>query len=204
MMVRVDPTGKKTRYVYGVGLDYEVDQTTSQAKYYHYDFTGGTPAMTDQSGTVMDRFFYTPYGQVTHATGTSDSPFKFGGFLGIITDPNGLLSMRARYYSPVLSRFVSMDPAKFKGGLNWYAYASGKPLTLGDPTGFGSEAPGWPPLVSATLPQRVQGSWEEREKQLFKPRRGYPKIITRSSLTVGHEFPTFSPLVTQPLGCQVS
>ena len=140
MLVRVDPTGKKTRYVYGVGLDYEVDQTTSQAKYYHYDFTGGTAAMTDQAGTVTDRFFYTPYGQVTHATGTSDTPFKFGGFLGIITDPNGLLSMRARYYSPVLSRFVSMDPAKFEGGLNWYAYASGNPLTLGDPTGFGSES----------------------------------------------------------------
>jgi len=35
-----------------------------------------------------------------------------------MTDPNGLLCMRARYNNPYICPFINPDPAGFAGGLN--------------------------------------------------------------------------------------
>jgi hypothetical protein len=55
-----------------------------------------------------------------------------------MTDPNGLLDMHARYYNPFLCRFISSDPSGFKGGLNFYAFANGNPVSFVDPFGLGA------------------------------------------------------------------
>ena len=52
-----------------------------------------------------------------------------------IEDPNGLLHMRARYYSPEIRRFINQDPIGFAGGMNWYQYANGNPISYVDPSG---------------------------------------------------------------------
>ena len=66
---------------------------------------------------------------------------------GVQTDANGLLHMRARFYNPHLCRFINPDPAGFAGGLNWYAYADGNPVTAIDPFGLCASGPtgakGW-------------------------------------------------------------
>jgi RHS repeat-associated protein len=54
------------------------------------------------------------------------------------TDPNGLLNMRARYYSPYLMRFLNADPIGFSGGPNLFAYADGNPISKSDPFGLAS------------------------------------------------------------------
>jgi len=59
----------------------------------------------------------------------------YAGQFGIQQEANGLLYMRARYYSPELQRFINGDPARFDGGLNWYAYANNSPLMYVDPDG---------------------------------------------------------------------
>ncbi len=46
------------------------------------------------------------------------------------------LTPRARYYSPSLQRFVSEDPAGFKGGINLYSYVENSPVTYRDPLGL--------------------------------------------------------------------
>jgi RHS repeat-associated protein len=136
--------GVTTRYVWGVGLCYEVadDGTSSTYRYYHYDSTGSTVALTDGSGEVKERIQYSPYGMIIgrwSKSGTPlDTPFLYTGMLGNQTDPDGLIYMRARYYSPMLGRFLSGDPAR--EGSNWYAYAGGNPLGFVDPTGLGAEA----------------------------------------------------------------
>ena len=43
---------------------------------------------------------------------------------------------RARYYSPELQRFISEDPIRFGGGINFYAYASDNPVRYTDPMGL--------------------------------------------------------------------
>ncbi|MBL8161402.1 MAG: hypothetical protein JNJ61_05400 [Anaerolineae bacterium] len=40
-------------------------------------------------------------------TATSQTPY---GFTGELTDSNGLVYLRARYYSPALGVFASQDP----------------------------------------------------------------------------------------------
>ena len=105
---------------------------------YHYDFRGSTVALTDGSGHVTDRMEYSRYATTTFRTGTNDTPFLFNGRYGVQTDPNGLLSMRTRSYNPYLCRFINADPSGFSGGLNFYAYANGNPVSNVDPFGLAS------------------------------------------------------------------
>lgn len=135
-LVRVK-NGVTTRYVYGAGLLYEVSASNA-ATYYHYDQSGNTAALTNQSGGVVERVEYSPYGTIRYRQSNFDTPFLFGGFFGVMTDSNGLIAMRARYYHPLTMRFLTSDPAR--DGWNWYAYAGGNPLSFADPSGFGASS----------------------------------------------------------------
>jgi RHS repeat-associated protein len=106
------------------------------ATYYHYDQTGNTAMLTDQAGAVIDRISYSAYGEIRYRMASHDTPFLYGGFFGVMTDANGLICMRARYYNPLTKRFLTSDPAM--DGMNWYAYADGNPVNLADPTGLGA------------------------------------------------------------------
>ena len=124
--------GVRTRYVYGAGLQYEVNDAGA-ATYYHYDQTGNTAALTNQAGAIIERVVYSPYGTIRYRQSNFDTPFLYGGFFGVMTDANGLINMRARYYNPLTMRFLNSDPAM--DGLNWYAYAGGNPINFADPEG---------------------------------------------------------------------
>ncbi|HUZ06571.1 MAG TPA: RHS repeat-associated core domain-containing protein, partial [Candidatus Paceibacterota bacterium] len=130
--------GVTNYYVYGAGLLYQVTETPSGEKTltYHYDYRGSTIALTDDSGLVVDRFEYSLYATLTYRAGPDNTPFLFNGRYGVMSDPNGLLYMNARYYSPYICRFVSADPSGFDGGLNWYAFANGNPVSYLDPFGL--------------------------------------------------------------------
>jgi RHS repeat-associated protein len=105
---------------------------------YHYDYRGSTIALTDTNGNVTDRMEYSLYATLTYHVGTNDTPFLFNGRFGVMTDPNSLLYMRARYYNPYICRFINADPSGFSGGLNFYAYANGNPVSYLDPFGLGA------------------------------------------------------------------
>lgn len=141
VLMRKKPDGTKTFYVYGAGLLYEVDSSTNP-QYYHYDLRGSTVAITDQTGRVTDRYQYAPHGRLAMHSGASDSPFQFCGQYGVQADQSGLLHMRARYYSPYTCRFINADPTGFGGGMNWYAYTDGNPISLVDPFGLAAQGAG--------------------------------------------------------------
>ena len=128
-----------TYYIHGVGLGYEVSFDSAgneiDIKFYHYDQVGSTIALTDDAGTITDKFSYDTWGYSAHTTGTTDTPFLYVGLYGIQTDSSGLINMRARYYNPTTQSFISSDPTGFGGGLNWYLYANGDTLSYIDFTG---------------------------------------------------------------------
>jgi RHS repeat-associated protein len=68
---------------------------------------------------------------------TTETPF---GYTGEMEDPNGLVYLRARYYSHNLGTFISQDP--YEGNmndpmsLNRYVYAHGNPVNNTDPSGM--------------------------------------------------------------------
>jgi RHS repeat-associated protein len=135
LLVRHNPDGSETYFVYGLGLLYEADEDDN-TKTYHFDQVGSTIARTDDAGQVIGRAEYSPYGLVTMETGDMETPFLYNGKWGIQTDTNGLLNMRARYYSPYLMRFINADPAGFSGGQNWFSYVGGDPISYTDPFGL--------------------------------------------------------------------
>lgn len=138
LLVRHNADNSTTWYVYGLGLLYEAEETDA-TKTYHFDQVGSTIARTDDTGKVIGRAEYSAYGLVTWKSGDMSTPFLYNGQFGVQTDPNGLLNMRARYYSPYLMRFLNADPSGFSGGSNWFAYADGNPISLSDPFGLCAE-----------------------------------------------------------------
>jgi RHS repeat-associated protein len=138
VLVRTTPDGKVTRAVYGLGLLYE--ETGSDLRYFHYDYRGSAVAFTNASGSVIGRAEYGPYGELAATSGNSATPFLFNGRYGVMTDSNGLLQMRARYYNPRIKRFVNQDimlgEVEVGITLNRFAYANGNPVAMIDPFGL--------------------------------------------------------------------
>jgi len=141
LLVRTNPDGSQTFYVYGLGLIGQQDSTGYSV--YHFDFRGSTAALTNSSGAVTDRFTYRAYGELLTHTGNSDTPFLYNGRDGVLTDANGLYYTRARYYSPELKRFLNADSRKGSidkiQTLNLYNFVVGNPISLIDPAGMSAE-----------------------------------------------------------------
>ena len=136
--------GITTKYVYGLGLIGE--EKGSCFKTYHFDFRGSTVAITDICGNITDTFKYDTYGKLISRTGTSFVIFGYNGRDGVVTDKNGLIYMRARYYSPDMRRFINADimAGEISNAitLNRYAYANGNPVSFVDPFGLSAENKG--------------------------------------------------------------
>jgi RHS repeat-associated protein len=137
--------GVTTKYVYGLGLVGE--ETNSVFKTYHFDSRGSTVAITDASGNITDTFAYDTYGKCISRTGISKVIFGYNGRDGVVTDKNGLIYMRARYYSPNMRRFINADiiAGELSNAitLNRYAYANGNPVSFIDPFGLWSLKGAW-------------------------------------------------------------
>ena len=136
-----DTNGTVTKYVYGRGLIGE--ETNSSFTTYHFDCRGSTVALTNASGVITDTFVYDTYGGLISRTGTTNVIFLYNGRDGVVTDTNGLIYMRARYYSPDMRRFVNADIIRGRisdsTSLNRYAYVNGNPVSFIDPFGLNKE-----------------------------------------------------------------
>jgi len=117
----------------GLNIDERYARTEgSGRRYFLTDALGSTVGLTDATGTIQQTYSYEPYGEV-QAAGSSTNPYQF---TGRENDGVGLYYYRARYYSPVLKRFISEDPMNSTKGLNFYAYVDQDPLSYIDPLGL--------------------------------------------------------------------
>ena len=108
--------------------------------YVHLDHLGSTVRQTNTSGgfTTQNKELYSPFGITKENPSALDD---HAGFTGHIKDAaTGLNYMQARYYDPVMGRFLSTDPVNYIGSLdtgqfNRYAYTWNNPLNLLDKDG---------------------------------------------------------------------
>lgn len=128
-------------YIYGLGLMAMVTPA-DQVYCYHFNAVGSTIAITDLAQVVQNKYTYDPFGEILNAEEAVSQPFTFVGQYGVMTEPNGLYYMRARYYDPDVGRFISEDPIGFEGGdVNLFAYVLNNPLNFIDPEGTMGPAP---------------------------------------------------------------
>ena len=102
--------------------------------YYHYacDELGSITDITDCHGTVLNHYAYDAFGNRTVEEETVENRFGFAGeMLDAVT---GQYYLRARFYNPVIARFLSED-TYYGDGLNLYAYCHNNPVRYVDPSG---------------------------------------------------------------------
>jgi RHS repeat-associated protein len=121
-------------YVYGVDRIAQINGTIPE--YFLTDGLGSVRQLVDSNGAVTLAKSYQPYGTETSSAGSSLSSY---GFTGEMTDPTGLLYLRARYLAPNDGRFITRD--SWMGdynrplSLNRWMYVEGNPVNATDPSG---------------------------------------------------------------------
>jgi RHS repeat-associated protein len=94
------------------------------------DGLGSIRGVVNDSAVAQESRQFAPYGDPHSGTGSSQTAF---GFTGELTDSNSLVYLRARYFSPAIGQFISLDPAETA---NRYAYVMGNPVNRVDPSGL--------------------------------------------------------------------
>jgi RHS repeat-associated protein len=120
------------------------EQRSETPYYFHADHLGSIRAITNGSGDIVEQYRYSVYGKPTIWNSTQNkytafSTSKIGNtrlYTGREYDnTTGLYYYRARYYSPILGRFISRDPIGYGDGVNAYRYVRNSPIGYNDPEG---------------------------------------------------------------------
>jgi|GEM_PF-3372081 len=134
--------------VYGLGIDDLIEDLTPALAanfFYHMDASGNVQLVSDPNGNLIEYYSYNPFGTFSIynpdwsplSASTVGNRFYFQGreYLAGV----GVYDFRNRAYSPVLGRFLQMDPIGFGGGNNLYRFAGNDPVNSADPLGLDEE-----------------------------------------------------------------
>ncbi len=119
-------------YLYGLE---RIAQVNGEAEYFLGDALGSVRQMTDEAGQVTYLRAYDPYGVVRETGGTGQTEY---GFTNEYIS-QGLVYLRARYYSSATGRFLTRDT--WDGDINSpmsynpWNYVQSNPVNYIDPTG---------------------------------------------------------------------
>ncbi len=114
---------------------------TESTYYIHTDNLGSVIAVSDENGNNVEYSKYAPYGKEALSVKRQAESITEREYTGQIADKNTQLAYyNARYYDPVLSRFISADSVNDQ--LNRYSYVGGNPIMRNDPGGDREEE-GW-------------------------------------------------------------
>jgi len=100
----------------------------------NFDGLGSVVALSNSSGTTIQTYEYTIYGEVAAEDPNHPNPYLFTGRR--FDRETGLYYYRARYYNPYIGRFLQTDPVGYDDGINWYTYCRNNPLAYADPLGL--------------------------------------------------------------------
>ena len=110
------------------------------------DFQGSLSALTDESGNVLEKYAFDPWGNRRDPDDWSQEDSRKGwlvdrGYtLHEHLDAFGIINMNGRVYDPLTAVFFSPDP-RLQSPDNWlnynrYAYCLNNPFRYTDPSGY--------------------------------------------------------------------
>lgn len=116
-----------------IGTDSAI--ASKKVTYYYTDPLGTVLHVTDEYGNTLETGDVTPFGSTVGSFTIGN--VRYGGH--VVDDEPGFIYMSARYYDPLVGRFVSADPI-FPGiadvfNFNRFTYANNNPIKNIDPSG---------------------------------------------------------------------
>ena len=140
-----DYSGNLIRYIRGLGL---ISSDSENAKtYYHYvcdeqgsvshiirgeDKESGVSEQGREQDRILNQYEYDAFGNTISCKEQVENRFRYQGEQ---YDPiTRQYYLRARYYNPVIGRFIQED-TYYGDGLNLYEYCRNNTITYKDPTG---------------------------------------------------------------------
>jgi RHS repeat-associated protein len=119
-------------YVYGLDLISSTVNSTGAQTYYLYDGLGSTMNLTSApSGNSTQGYAYDVFGATPGGPPPGSNQWLFTGEQR--DNDSGMYYLRARYYDPVIGRFLTRDP--LPGG-HPYMYSGNNPVNRVDPSGM--------------------------------------------------------------------
>lgn len=116
-----------------------VRRVDAATNWLHRDHLSSVRLMTDAVGAQVAENRYRAYGERTDVQLDPATLRESKGWIGERDDPEtGLAYLNARYYDPVLARFIQpdwWDPTDPGVGTNRYAYGANNPILHKDPSG---------------------------------------------------------------------
>lgn len=142
-MQTIDPNKVYWIEVNGDASTQPEENLANRVIFYHIDHLNSSNVMTNLEGKVVENIEYYPFGRPRSIDAYGfDSPYKYTG--KELDNESDLMYYEARYYDPVIGRFISPDPLFADnpeegigdpGQSNLYSYVANNPLKYIDPTG---------------------------------------------------------------------
>ncbi|MDP3928691.1 MAG: RHS repeat-associated core domain-containing protein, partial [Bacteroidota bacterium] len=162
------------RRVATVRNGHDFGDSTPDVKYNLDNHLGSSGVLLDEHGTLISREEYYPFGETSFGS-YSKKRYRFCGKEK--DEESGLYYYGARYYSPWICRFISVDPLARKYPFyTAYQYAGNKPIISIDRDGL--EETGNSPQQPADTTVQSGSTTPESEKPIPPlPKHGDSKIV---------------------------
>jgi RHS repeat-associated protein len=110
-------------------------EKSGQSFYYHADGLSSITELTNQSGTVVQRYTYSSFGKVESQLDANFlQPYTYTSRES--DTESQLYYYRMRTYDALIGRFLQEDPIGVSGSVNVYNYLGGNPVGEIDPLGL--------------------------------------------------------------------
>ena len=124
------------RYILGYGVAAGWNRGKEGYHYYHLDEQNSTAYITGENTEIKNHYRYDGFGVVLSQQEEVSNQILYTGQQ--YDQASGQYYLRARYYNPVVGRFMQEDV--YRGdGLNLYAYCGNNPVVYYDPSGYNGD-----------------------------------------------------------------
>ena len=128
--------GDKETAGYHLGAGIEAVRRGQRTYYYHPDEQLSTALITDETGTIKNQYRYDAFGAGLEVSEELPNRIRYTGQQ--YDEVTEQYYLRARYYNPILGRFLQEDVCQ-GDGLNLYAYCRNNPVVYYDPSGYNEQ-----------------------------------------------------------------